>query len=220
MAVGRFGWSSLSDHLGRKNTYVLFGLGIPIVGLVPALTNGAVIAGQESVDIFFMLSIFYGGSVLAITFYGGLFSALPAYIADLFGQKHTGAIHGKLLTAWATSAVVGPLGLAKMRCISVENAIDNLLDSVQDKNLFQMKFGCLLDDTETIQTLIDAKTITIARLLEVTPVGTVDPTPFLYDSTCYAAAGLMTLSFITNLLITPLDYAKIAKKLEQSDNPI
>lgn len=77
-----------------------------------------------------MLTAFYGSSVLAITFYGGIFSTLPAYIADLFGQKHTGAIHGKLLTAWAASAVVGPMGLAYLRNQSISNAIQDLLHRV------------------------------------------------------------------------------------------
>ena len=55
------------------------------------------------------LATFYCGSVLSLTFYGGAFSALPVYIADLFGQKPAGAINGKLLTALAASAVVGPI---------------------------------------------------------------------------------------------------------------
>ena len=153
----------------------------------------------------------------AITFYGGLFSTLPAYIADLFGQKHSGAIHGKLLTAWATSAVVGPMGLAYCRSQAVEDAIQELLRSITDKELFHDTFGCTLDDTDSVQTLIDAKTITITRLLEVAPVETMDPTPFLYDSTCYAAAGLMTLSFCANLLIRPLDVANIAGELDRKE---
>ena len=115
MAAGRFGWAALSDYLGRQNTYAVFGLGIPILGLAPYLTHTAatmsindtsvgIVPGE---DILPLLSSFYAGSVLAITFYGGIFSTLPAYISDLFGQKHAGAIHGKLLTAWAASAIVG-----------------------------------------------------------------------------------------------------------------
>ena len=105
MAVGRFGWSALSDYIGRQNTYAIFGLGIPIVGFAPILCHTAVETsvnpgGSNALP---MLLTFYGGSVLAITFYGGIFSVLPAYIADLFGQKHAGSIHGKALTAWAGS---------------------------------------------------------------------------------------------------------------------
>ena len=64
MALGRFGWSSLSDYLGRKNTYMLFGLGIPIVGLAPALTHSTAMVGHDSSDVYTNLSLFYGGSVL------------------------------------------------------------------------------------------------------------------------------------------------------------
>lgn len=217
MAVGRFGWSTLSDYFGRRNTYTLFSLGIPIVGLAPALTHAASMSGQDGTGVLPLLTAFYGGSVLAITFYGGIFSTLPAYIADLFGQKNSGAIHGKLLTAWAASAVVGPMGLAYMRSRSVEHGIVDLLNTVEDKGAFEQAFGCTLEDTDTIRTLIDAKTITIARLLDLMPAGTIDPTPFLYDSTCYAAAGLMGVSLLANLAIRPLDYVKILEDLEHKD---
>ena len=70
MAVGRFGWSALSDYLGRKNTYALFGLGIPIVGFAPVLTHAAATSGGDGSEVLPILAAFYGGSVLAITFYG------------------------------------------------------------------------------------------------------------------------------------------------------
>lgn len=219
MTVGRFGWSTISDYLGRRNTYAVFGLSIPIMAFSPALTHAAAISSQDGSSVMPMLAAFYGGSVLAVTFYGGIFSTLPAYIADLFGQKHSGAIHGKLLTAWAASAITGPLGLAYMRSQSVGTAIENLLGSVQDLRAFEKTFGCSLDDTETIQTLIDAKTITIGRLMDsgLLPDGTMDPTPFLYDSTCYAAAGLMGMGFLANMMIQPLDYVKILNEMETKD---
>lgn len=209
MAAGRFGWAAISDYLGRRNTYAVFGLGIPILGLSPALTHWAVHADTSLVP---MLAAFCGGSALAITFYGGVFSVLPAYIADLFGQKHAGAIHGKLLTAWAVSAVVGPMGLAYLRSQAVTKAIDDLLVQVEDPTLFLQAFGCSLDDSSTIQTLVDAQTLTIGRLMELVPAGTIDPTPFLYDSSCYAAASLMAMSFGANLLIQPLN---VHAKLEE-----
>jgi MFS family permease len=220
MAVGRFGWSALSDYLGRQNTYALFGLGIPIVGFAPTLchaaANTAALGDGLAGDVVPMLSAFYGGSVLAITFYGGIFSVLPAYIADLFGQKHAGAIHGKALTAWASSAVAGPMGLAYLRSQSVTSATHDLIDSIEDEDSFQQTFGCNVDDSESIQTLIDAKTISINRLMELVPDGTADPTPFLYDTTCYIAAGLMGVSAIANLAIRPLDVKQVLKRLEKS----
>jgi len=40
--------------------------------------------------------------------YGGGFSTIPAYLADLFGTHMVGAIHGRLLTAWSTAGVLDP----------------------------------------------------------------------------------------------------------------
>ncbi|MGK3755736.1 MAG: hypothetical protein ACI8RD_008046, partial [Bacillariaceae sp.] len=68
-----------------------------------------------------------------------------------------------------------------------------------------------------IQRLIDAKTITIGRLIELMPEGTVDPTPFIYDTTCYAAAGLMGIGLLANLAIRPLDYVKIVDELNNNN---
>ena len=37
--AGRLGWAAASDYLGRKNTYFVFGLGIPILASLPLLTT-------------------------------------------------------------------------------------------------------------------------------------------------------------------------------------
>lgn len=162
------------------------------------------------------LMTFYSGSVLAITFYGGIFSILPAYIADLFGQKHAGAIHGKALTAWAASAVAGPMGLAYLRSHSQHTAMQDLLHAIEqhDATALERSFGCSMHDDATIEKLIGAKTLTIDKLFELAPPGTVDPTPFLYDSTCYAAAGLMSVAFLSNLAIRPLDLSKALRDMQ------
>lgn len=219
MALGRFGWSAMSDYLGRRNTYALFGLSIPIVGFAPYLSHTAASILSSSPDdtsgVLPLLYTFYGGSVLAITFYGGIFSVLPAYIADLFGQKNAGTIHGKALSAWAVSAVAGPMGLAYMRSQSVHDATRDLIGKIEDTAAFEHAFGCSASDMYAVQTLVDAKTITIARLMELVPPDTMDPTPFLYDSTCYAAAGLMGVSALANLAIRPLDVPKIIKEIEK-----
>jgi hypothetical protein len=41
--------------------------------------------------------------------YGGGFATVPAYLADLFGTQHVGAIHGRLLTAWSVAGILGPV---------------------------------------------------------------------------------------------------------------
>lgn len=99
---GRFGWAAASDLIGRRATYALFGAAVPVMAGAPFLahyaattaTAGASAASATSVAAL-PLYAFCGGSLLAITFYGGTFSVLPAYIADLWGQKHSAAIHGK-----------------------------------------------------------------------------------------------------------------------------
>jgi len=221
MALGRFGWAAMSDRLGRKNTYTLFGLGIPIVGLAPTLCHTSIdtVSGLQGMNsnVLPMLATFYGGSIISISFYGGIFSVLPAYIADLFGQKHAGSIHGKALTAWAASAVAGPLGLAYLRSESENIAIHDLLQKVENNDAFECTFGCTVDNVSSIHSLIDAKTLSISRLLDFVPKDTVDPTPFLYDSTLYVGAGLMGVALLANLAIQPLDMKDILSDTDPED---
>ena len=95
--AGRFVWSSLSDIIGRKLTYVIYLGG----GFVLYLLMATV--GQQSTWIFVVLA------VVILSYYGGGFATIPAYLKDLFGTLEVGAIHGRLLTAWAAAGVVGPL---------------------------------------------------------------------------------------------------------------
>ncbi|CAM3529433.1 OFA family MFS transporter [Nocardioides zeicaulis] len=95
--LGRFVWSSLSDVIGRKKTYVMY-LG---VGLVLYLLLA--LFGSSSTVVFVALA------VVIISYYGGGFATVPAYLKDLFGTLEVGAIHGRLLTAWAAAGVAGPL---------------------------------------------------------------------------------------------------------------
>lgn len=95
--AGRFLWSSLSDKIGRKATYLIyFVLGCLLYIFVP------VAAGLGSIGLFI------GSAALIISMYGGGFAAVPAYLRDLFGTLQVGAIHGRLLTAWSAAGVAGP----------------------------------------------------------------------------------------------------------------
>jgi len=95
---GRIFWASLSDRIGRRNTYTaFFGLGIALYGLVPT-------AGSSG-----NLPLFVGLFSIILTLYGGGFATIPAYIADLFGVSYVSAIHGRVLTAWSTAGIVGPV---------------------------------------------------------------------------------------------------------------
>ena len=95
---GRFVWASFSDYIGRKATYfVFFILGIGLYSAIPSLGQ----AGN--------LALFVGAFCIILSMYGGGFATVPAYLADLFGTQMVGAIHGRLLTAWAAAGVLGPI---------------------------------------------------------------------------------------------------------------
>jgi MFS family permease len=95
--AGRFVWSSTSDIIGRKPIYMVY-LGIGMV-----LYATLAVAGQLSTALFVLLA------VVILSFYGGGFATVPAYLRDLFGTFQVGAIHGRLLTAWSAAGVAGPL---------------------------------------------------------------------------------------------------------------
>ncbi len=91
---GRIIWSSLSDYLGRANTYIIFfGFQILAFFFLPKI----------GMEMLFLIVLF-----TVITMYGGGFATLPAFLGDLFGTKQLGAIHGMVLTAWALAGVIGP----------------------------------------------------------------------------------------------------------------
>ncbi|MGB7650039.1 MAG: OFA family MFS transporter [Gallionella sp.] len=102
--AGRFFWASLSDVLGRKNTYfVFFALGIAMYALAPWAAHAA----HQALFVAFFCII--------LSMYGGGFATVPAYLADMFGTQFVGAIHGRLLTAWATAGIIGPVVVTYIR---------------------------------------------------------------------------------------------------------
>ncbi|TFV60188.1 MFS transporter [Geodermatophilus sp. DF01-2] len=94
---GRFVWSSTSDYIGRKPIYMVY-LGVGAVLYVLLAT-----VGSSATWLFVLLA------AVIISFYGGGFATVPAYLRDLFGTYQVGAIHGRLLTAWAAAGIAGPL---------------------------------------------------------------------------------------------------------------
>jgi MFS family permease len=95
---GRFFWASLSDHIGRKATYYCFFLlAIALYALAPTFAS----MGSKL--------LFVGAFCIILSMYGGGFATVPAYLADMFGTQFVGAIHGRLLTAWSTAGIIGPV---------------------------------------------------------------------------------------------------------------
>ncbi len=195
--VGRFFWASISDWIGRKTTYTLFFvIGICLYLSIPwAAAN----AGASTTSAAFIT--FYAATMIIFTMYGGGFATVPAYLADLFGSKFVGAIHGRLLTAWSTAGVIGPVAIAKLRESSINSSINDLA-SKANPEAFLAKFGAPVDK---LNELVAAKTVTVQKLMEIVPEGIVDPTPTLYNTTMYTMAGLLVIGLIANSLIKPVD---------------
>ena len=195
--VGRFIWASASDYIGRRNTYwIFFLLGIVLYLSIPFA------AQQVSVSPSVVwLVYFYAATMIIFTMYGGGFATIPAYLADIFGTKYVGGIHGRLLTAWSTAGVLGPLAITSLRQNSVTKAINDLVAAIEPTT-FQAQFGAGVDQLET---LVASNTVNISRLLEIAPAGTADPTSSLYNSTMILMAVLLGIALVSNALMRPVN---------------
>ncbi|WP_347986346.1 OFA family MFS transporter [Methylomonas sp. AM2-LC] len=109
---GRFFWSSTSDYLGRKNTYfIFFVLGACLYATIPSM-------GMHGNMLMFVLLY-----AVIMSMYGGGFSTIPAYLADIFGTRFVGGIHGRLLTAWSTAGVLGPVLVNYIREYQIQQGV-------------------------------------------------------------------------------------------------
>lgn len=120
---GRFFWASLSDRLGRKATYfTFFALGIVLYALAPTAAH----MGSQALFV----AIF----CVILSMYGGGFATVPAYLADIFGTQFVGAIHGRLLTAWATAGILGPVVVNYIREFQISAGVPR--DQVYDRTMY------------------------------------------------------------------------------------
>jgi MFS family permease len=109
---GRFFWASLSDKIGRKATYATFFiLGIVLYASAPSVAHAG------------MVKVFVLVFCVILSMYGGGFATIPAYLADMFGTQMVGAIHGRLLTAWSTAGVIGPVLITTLREVQLNNGV-------------------------------------------------------------------------------------------------
>jgi MFS family permease len=110
--AGRFFWASISDYLGRRNTYLIFFmLGIILYSFVPTIGS----LGS--------ITLYVTAFAIIISMYGGGFATIPAYIRDMFGTMHVGAIHGRVLTAWSVAGVLGPVLVNYIRQYQISNGL-------------------------------------------------------------------------------------------------
>jgi hypothetical protein len=147
------------------------------------------------------LVYFYAATMIIFTMYGGGFATIPAYLADIFGTRYVGGIHGRLLTAWSTAGVLGPLAITSLRQNSVTRAINDLVATI-DPQRFAEHFGAPLSQLDA---LVAQNSVTIARLMEIAPPGTSDPTSGLYNSTMILMALLLAIALVSNALMKPVD---------------
>jgi MFS family permease len=110
--AGRFLWASTSDYIGRKNTYYTFLL-LGILLYASAPWSGHLLH----------IALFVGAFCIILSMYGGSFSTVPAYLADLFGTQMVGAIHGRLLTAWSAAGIFGPVIVNYVREYQLEHGV-------------------------------------------------------------------------------------------------
>jgi MFS family permease len=109
---GRFVWASFSDKIGRKATYfTFFLLGFALYAAIPSTAAG----GSLALFVLFFCVI--------LSMYGGGFATVPAYLADMFGTRFVGAIHGRLLTAWSTAGVLGPVLVNYIREYQLDHGV-------------------------------------------------------------------------------------------------
>lgn len=194
--LGRVMWASASDKLGRRNTCSIFcAAGFLLYLSIPVAAHYV----NLNPSIFWLL-MFYAATMIIFTFYGGVFATVPAYLADLFGTRYVGGIYGRLLTAWSVAGVLGPLAVTSLRDRSLMAEINRLAETVSPDK-FVKTFGAGVNDLEI---LVQNKTVTLAKLMDIAPEGTVDPTASLYNSTMYVMAALLIIALISNLLIKPV----------------
>jgi MFS family permease len=120
---GRFFWASFSDRIGRKLTYAtFFVLGVFLYAAAPFLAH----SGQRA--------LFVAAICVILSMYGGGFATVPAYLADIFGTKFVGAIHGRLLTAWSVAGVAGPFLISSLRDLELASGVAR--ENVYDVTLY------------------------------------------------------------------------------------
>ena len=173
---------------------------VPLFASLPYCINQVVMDPTSAMAPVY-LGIFCASTVASISVLGGTFAVLPAYEADLYGPKYVQAIHGRFLIAATVSTIAGPSILLNLRKMSENSAIQDLLGKV-DPTKFQEAFGA---DLSQAQALIEAKTLTITKLMTIMPQGTIDPSPFLYNNTMYTMAALVGIGAALHFMVRPVD---------------
>jgi MFS family permease len=186
---GRFFWATVSDYIGRKNAYYsYFCLGVPLYLSLPCW---AIMTDSQPLAA---LALFYASTMVTFSTYGAGFATMPAYVADVFGPKNVSAIFGRVLTAWSAAGVLGPLAITQFRARAEWQAVTALAEQVGEER-FLATFKAPVAD---LAMLTESKVVTMQKLLEIAPAGTLDPTPYMYNEVMIGMAGLQLLAIASN----------------------
>lgn len=208
---GRFVWSTVSDHIGRKNAYATyFTLGAPLFMSLPLWA--AMVSSEPGV---LPLACFYVSTLITFSTCGAGFSTLPAYVADTFGPRHVSGIFGRLLTAWSVAGVLGPVGFTTLGARAQNAAIADLAASVDDAQFL----AAFQAPKEELAALAASKAVTVAKLLELAPPGTLNPTPAMYNEMMFAIAGMQCAALVLNAMMRPHPHAGAVSARSHPNDP-
>ena len=192
---GRFAWATSSDKLGRKRTYYIFF----ILGAL-MYCAATYVAGFKS------LALFVACFAVIASMYGGGFATIPAYLADMFGTQFVGAIHGRLLTAWSTAGILGPVVVNYMHDTRLEKGVP--FDQVYAP-IFVVLAGLMVIGfiaNMLVKPVADKYFMTDAELAEVRKIGHEKPLQTATTSTEGAAQYGLLVKLTWLAVLIPISY--------------
>ena len=187
--AGRFAWGPISDRIGCSNTAMLFGVSVPALLAIPFGTT--LVATDPSTA----LLTFKASALLSIGVFAGMPVLLPPAAADIFGVSHSGEIYRRLWLTVPLANFVGTSVMARARDAAYARHASELAAGIDD-TAFADAFGAPKSE---LAALVESKTATLPLLLQLSPPGTPDPSPFLYNDVFYGLAGCSALAFCCNL---------------------
>ncbi|GBG33808.1 Monocarboxylate transporter 14 [Hondaea fermentalgiana] len=202
---GRLFWPTASDVLARysggnpfyarKNTY------LAMWALSPLCYAGVYWGVHECVrePSVLPLAVFTGSFLTLLTSFGGTTASRPALMSDAYGERSMAVLTARQLSVVLPAAFLGPQIVAHCREASTHSAIEELSTHVDD-GAFHHAFGA---DKNVLPELIESKTVTISRLMDLVPAGVQDPTPFLYDNAIVVLGGFSAAALCTKMMLTP-----------------
>jgi len=208
--VGRLGIGVIADKMGFKTAYFLCCLSMPLCLLLPQLPQFVETTGVLP------LYVFYASSGLILSCYGGTTALNAGYTADVFGPKYAGGIYSRVTAAWGVSALAAQSVVAALVTRSTNQSINALVAAVPP-SAFEDAFKAPIS---SLPELIDSKDVTIARLMDIAPPGTVDPSVLLYDTTFYSLSSAVAVAALSNALLRKVDERHFEKQEDFPDDSL